>query len=129
MSMTTDKNTPEISGRRRQFKIKDNAVIYGGAIVVINHLGDAFPGKAGVGLVCVGIAEERGDTSKGDKTVTTKTGIFGLMKKSSEKITNADIGTRVYIVDDQTVSLSGSNRSPAGYIFDVSGDIVWVKIS
>ena len=129
MTITDDKNTPEISGKRRQFNIKGNTLIYGGSIVVVDRFGNAHAGKSTIGMNCVGIAEERADASKGDKTVTVKTGIFGLMKKSGENITHSNIGSRAYIVDEQTVSIVGTNRSSAGIIFDVSGDILWIKMT
>jgi hypothetical protein len=129
MTLSHDKNTPEINGHKRQFILKDNTVIYGGSLVAIDATtGKVEPATKKTGTFCIGIAEKRADTSKGDTSITVKTGIFGLFGKSGENISANHIGRDVYVVDEETVTLAPTGSSYAGKLFDVSGDIVWIRI-
>lgn len=101
--------------------------IFKGALVVL-QAGLAKPGFAATGLVAVGVADTfvaAGDSQRGFHALK---GTFAF-EQAGTPVTQAHIGQPAYIVDDQTVSLdtASNTRSPAGTIFDVTDDGVWIK--
>lgn len=132
-ALTQDRNTPVRSGDTRVFPVKGSTTIFTGALVAVDANDLAVPMSAATGLKGVGRAEERVDNSggsNGDKTVTVRTGIFRFNNSASaDAISQADIGDVCYGVDDNTVAKTdgSSSRSPAGAIFDVDAQGVWVE--
>lgn len=87
------------------YPMATNTVIYKGTIVAINAGGYAIPGTDTAGLLGVaGIAEEyvsNNPGANGAKKIKVRSGrAFDLTATS---ITQAMVGTIMYIVDDQTV--------------------------
>ena len=128
MTLSYDKNTPEIQGYKREAPIGKTTTIYAGSLVLIDSSGFAIPGKTATNHTCVGVAEKGANGSAGDTHVVVKSGIFGLQAYPNENLTRAAIGRTVYVTDEETVSINPRGRTPAGQIFDVSGDLIWVKI-
>jgi hypothetical protein len=65
----------------------------------------------------------------GDKTVTVRPGIYAWANSSGgDAITQAQVGSDCYIVDDQTVAKTDGTgtRSKAGTVLAVDSDGVWV---
>lgn len=134
MALSADRLTLSQEGGVRSFPVAAGKVIYAGALVVLNAAGFAQPGAAGTGLVAVGRAEGQFDNSQGaDGAITAKvrSGTFAYQSATgADQIGGANINATCYVVDDQTVALTngGNTRSPAGTVFQVDADGVWVRI-
>jgi len=107
------------------------AVIFKGALCVLDGDDDLAPGTSAVGLRVVGIAR---------RYVSNESGIAGaevgevrvdesprLLNDSVTPVTRADIGSDCYILDDETVSGDNTGRSRAGTVVDVDANGVWIK--
>lgn len=137
MAMTAlakDRDTPRRDGRVNKFPLDAGVKIYAGALVALDA-GYAVPGDEATGLIAVGRANHQADNtggSAGDEWVEVERGVFLFANDGS--ITQADVGSTAYIVDDQTVSADdgntgdGATRSPAGMILGVEAGGVWVEI-
>lgn len=134
-ALSADRSTPELlSPRERVLPVAASVKIYAGSIVCINAAGYATKGATATGLVAVGRAEEAVDNSTGaagDKSVRAKRGIFRFTNSAGgDAIGRAEIGSTCYVVDDQTVAKTSAanTRSPAGKVYDVDGQGVWVEL-
>ena len=106
--------------------------IFQGALVVMEG-GVAKPGKTGVGLVVLGVAEDTADNSggiAGAVAVTARRGTFRFANLGADALTAADIGKDAYLVDDQTVAKTSATdtRSVAGKVIDVDAAGAWVRV-
>jgi len=103
--------------------------IYRGAIVMHNAAGFLAPAATGAGSFFAGIAEEQvtNTGSAGDKNCKYKrTGVYLL---TSSGLAQADIGTKVYASDDQTLTTTSTNNVLVGQIVEfVSATSVWVSL-
>ena len=130
--LNTDRATPRRSGVDHSDPVKAGAVIWSGAIVVIDSAtGFAAPGSTALGLVVRGVADERVDNTGGANgaiNVATSVGVYRF--KNDTSVTRQHIGLPAYIVDDQTVASDNGagTRSAAGIIDDVDAHGVWVKL-
>ncbi|MDI3547895.1 MAG: hypothetical protein PWR10_1547 [Halanaerobiales bacterium] len=122
-ALTKDRNTPKRDGEFVVVTPKDGVTIYAGSIVAIDSNGELVPASDTAGIRVIGRAE---NYSEG-QPVTCRKGVFGYENDGS--ITSADIGSKCYIVDDQTVGKTTTNSIEAGVIFDVDDEGVWVKIN
>lgn len=106
-------------------------VIYRGAMVKHNAAGYLAPAAAESGAVFAGIAYEEKDNSAGSagdvKCLVMKKGSFLL---EGAGFSQADVGSKVYASDDQTISTTqGANEQEIGRIEEfVSATQVWVDI-
>lgn len=135
MALTKERQeTDERVASMREPGVAANAVIWAGALVVLNASGYAAPGSTATTLTAIGRAEQSVDNTggaNGDKSVRVKRGCFRFGNSAAaDEITAADIGNDAYIVDDETVAKTdgGTTRSVAGKIFDVDADGVWVEV-
>ena len=133
-ALAADRNTLREDGVFRSLPVEAAKLIYSGAIAMVNANGNAVPASAVPGLIAVGRAEVRADNTLGAAgaiTVKVRRGVFCLVNSSgADAITNANIGTTVYAVDDQTVALTngGNTRSAVGTVNHVDADGVWIEI-
>lgn len=133
-ALSADRATPtRLGGNHFEEAVAASQLIYTGSIVARNAAGYLVKGVTATGLVGVGVALERCDNSAGAAgAVTAKyariTARFAN-SASGDLITIADIGTRCFIVDDQTVAKTNgsSTRSPAGIVEAVDAQGVWVR--
>lgn len=134
-ALAGDRNTPERSGDHREIGAAAGAVLYAGAMAAVNAAGFAVPVTSAVGLKGAGRVENRIDNTggaAGAQRVKIRAGIFRYANSAAaDALSQADIGSDVYGVDDQTVAkTSASNtRSVVGKLFDVDDQGVWVKFS
>ena len=134
MPLTADRKTRQHEQRdRRTFGVGADEVIYAGALVAIDSTdGFLYAGAAGTTLVAVGMSQEFVDaTGLADGAVTCKVSTKASRWNNSagaEEITADDIGSLCYIVDDETVGETdaGGTLSPAGTVYQVDADGVWV---
>lgn len=126
-------DTRRREGNIRTYDVAADAVIYKGALVVLDA-GYLKPGFVDDAVTAVGVAKESVDNtdgSNGDLTCRVEKGVW-LFDNSADadEITAADIGAVCYIVDDRTVAKTSDTdaRSAAGVVDQVDDDGVWVRI-
>lgn len=113
-----------------------DAVIYQGALVVLNAAGNAIPGTtiAGGAAVTRGVAvagKSNTGGAIGAERIETRRGCFRFKNSAStDAITKAEIGDQVFVVDDETVAKTSNTnaRIVAGICRDVDAAGVWVEI-
>lgn len=113
-------------GRRFVDPVAAGAVIYRGSMVALNAAGDAIPAIP-TGTVMRGVSLVEADNSTGaagDVSVETDRGPYLVANNGS--IDRTDIGTDVYVVDDNTVGAAGT--LVAGKCLDVLPEGVVVEI-
>lgn len=134
-ALSGDRNTPQRSGDTRELGAAAGAVLFAGAMGAVNASGHAVPVTTATGLKGAGRVERRVDNTggaAGARRVVIRAGIFRYANSASaDAITQADIGSDCYGVDDQTVAKTSatSTRSVVGKVFDVDDQGVWVKFS
>ncbi|GHT93939.1 hypothetical protein FACS1894116_07050 [Betaproteobacteria bacterium] len=130
-ALTQAINVPRRDAVDFVFPVGEGVWIHAGALVAINATGYAVPGVTGTGLQGVGIAQASADNrtgEDGDITIKVRRGCFALDNSDGGgAITLANVGKACYIVDDQTVTLTASGKSPAGIVRDVNVNGVWVE--
>lgn len=109
------------------------AIIYSGAIVVLNGDDLAVPGTEATGLRAQGRATYGVDNSNGADGDVRIEARFDLAQRYDNDavapVTRAHIGSSAYIVDDHTVSSVATGRSVAGKVSDVDADGVWIDFT
>lgn len=121
-ALTKDRNTPRRSGEFVVLNPKDGVKIYAGSIAAIDGNGEALPASDTADLKVIG----RADNYSEGQPVTCRKGTFHYENDGS--ITVTDIGSKCYVVDDQTVGKTTTNSIEAGIVHDVDDQGVWVKI-
>ena len=117
-ALTADRDTHERVAEVRTFVA--GATIYAGALVALNASGKAVPASDTANLTVVGVAQF---PAASGEYVNVKSGCFAF---DASGITNAAIGSIVYVSDDHTVASSSTNSIAAGEVFEVDDDGVWV---
>ncbi|WP_339863207.1 hypothetical protein [Paremcibacter congregatus] len=130
-ALTKARDTKARAGRNIGLGVKSLAVIYAGSLVALDGA-YAAPGRTALGLKGLGRAKATVDNSSGsdgDVTVEIERGVFLFANEATDLITNADIGSDAYIVDDETVArTSGTNtRSVAGKVHEVTPSGVYIE--
>lgn len=137
-ALTQDKPTARRDGTSVAYPVAASVTIYAGAMVALDRHGNAVPaGHASANSPIMGIAQTGIDTqtTAGNATVTLERGVFLFDNdtSNSHKVTPLYIGTTVYALDDQTVTVnSNSNsRKAAGTVLALDNDkkSVWVTIN
>lgn len=123
------KNSPRTrvgKGRRFVDPVAASVQIFSGAMVALNAAGDAIPAiPAGTVMRGVALAEADNTTgAAGDATVESERGPF--LVASDGSLDRTDIGSDVYVVDDNTVGAAGT--LVAGKCLDVTPYGVVVEI-
>ena len=124
-ALTQDRPTPERDGRRVSDPLAAAAVIYAGALYVLDSAGAAAAATAAATTPVRAVATARASAAAGDSRVEGALGVFRF-DNDGDAITRADIGATVYVVDDQTVAKTGTAK--AGVVVDVDEAGVWVRI-
>ena len=132
-ALAQDRNTPRLEGDIRRGDVAASVKIYAGAIVMRDAQGNLTKGATATGAIGVGRAEALVDNSTGaagDLTLDYRPGVFRYANSAgADAIAKADIGAKVFIVDDQTVAKTDgtATRSPAGIVDNVDANGVWVR--
>ena len=133
---TTARNTPRGAAAHdqcRDYPVAAAVKIHAGTLVVLTAAGFAKPGEAATGLVTVGRARKSYDNTSGAAgafRVEVDEGVFPWVNSAAaDAITTANVGDRVYVVDDQTVALTNGTgtRSVAGIVRKVDAAGVWTQ--
>lgn len=103
-ALTAERITREFAGNLLALEVAAGSTIYAGAMVGIDG-GKAVPASATV--KAVGVAQ---NTAEAGKTVTVKSGVFAV---ENDDAAQAQVGTRVFVKDDQTVTKTGTAGTTA----------------
>lgn len=130
-ALSADRNTAMRVPKFLTLPVKTAVTCFAGAMAVLDGA-YVKPAVTATGLIAVGRFEARADNAtgaNGDISVDVQTGCFRWANSAgADEITAAEIGETCFIVDDQTVAKTSdsASRSPAGVIFDVDTQGVWV---
>ncbi len=131
VALTENRSTKKMADGARSGLLGASQTIFAGALLMRNASGHIIKGATATGSFGVGRAEAaQNSTTAGVTQQPFSEGVFQFANSTStDAIATADIGAVCYIVDDQTVAkTSGTNtRSPAGIIWDVDANGVWVR--
>lgn len=103
------------------YRVAATTTIYQGALVVLNA-GFAVGGTTATGLIAVGRADEKvvNSGSAGAKRVKVRQGVFPFNNATAgDACTTANVGSDVYVLDDNTVTITSTGRSKAGKLVDI----------
>ena len=110
-------------------KVKANAVIYKGALLVDKGTGYAEPGSGVAAYTFLGVAVENATGTADDGGVSVrvyKTGTFQYTKASAVQ---SDLGVEMFLHDDQTVGTSSTNTGSCGTCVEiVDGSTIKLRI-
>lgn len=144
MALSAERNTPSKSAVQRSSRgwpQKGSTKIYKGALVALNG-GYAAPGATATGRIAVGRAKRSTDTTGisdggvpkdlngnlySQALVEIEEGTFKWANSGTDAVVAADVGSTVYIEDDQTVSHTATGKSAAGKCVQLDSDGVWVE--
>jgi len=132
-ALTKDRATPYREGIEVEFPVAANAKIFAGSLVCANTSGYAAPAADAVGFKFVGVALEQVDNTGGangaKKVRLRRAGVFEF---DAASITQAMVGTAMFVVDDHTVddAAGPTNDIQVGvlvkYVADTKG---WIDIT
>lgn len=115
--------TPEeVLPARRAFDMAASAICPAGTIVGLNVSGNAGPADGTTFTTVVGVAERGVDNSLGAVAalrVTAIRSVFAGFATTGTAIDKTKIGSKVYAVDNQTLSLTSTSNAFAGYVDEV----------
>ena len=123
MPLTKDRNSAFRTGERFEFPAAAATKFFAGGMAAINSSGLCVKASASTGLNIRGIIEEQADNLLG-----LASAINVKVRTGSNTITKANIGSKCYAEDDQTVGNSSTGKSVAGIVMDVDSDGVWVDV-
>lgn len=125
-ALAADKKTEYREGVELEFLVKTSSQIYAGALVMVDADGLLIPGADTASCVFAGLALEN---VLGDGAKKCRVRVQGAVKVVTSGLTQAAVGEKAYLVDDQTVALvaTTTNDILCGRIvkFD-SATSVWV---
>jgi predicted RecA/RadA family phage recombinase len=132
-ALTKDRATPYRDGIEIDFPVAANTKIYAGSLVCANTTGYAVPAADTAGLKFAGVALEQADNTggaNGAKTVRLRRS--GVFEFDAASITQAMVGTAMYIVDDHTMddATGPTNDIRIGILVKYVADTIgWVDIT
>ena len=129
-ALAADRQTTEKSASLKSYPVAA-VVIYKGAMVCLNAAGYLTPAANTAGLSpVVGVADEKVDNSTGAAGAKNCRVLSGkAFKFAATSITQAMLGSMMYVVDDQTIDDTTTNGIPAGLLIEyVSVTEGWVLI-
>lgn len=130
-ALSADRNTAHRAGDLFEGPVAAATTCYVGALLVRDSSGNVEPGTTATGKTAVGRCEERADNSAGAAAAINakyRRGMFKFANSSGDPVTKANVGSSVYIEDDQTVCATGTGKSAAGIMHDIETDGVWVEV-
>jgi hypothetical protein len=132
-ALTKDRATPYRDGIEIDFPVAADIKIYAGSLVCANTTGYAVPAADTAGLKFAGVALEQADNTggaNGAKTVRLRRS--GVFEFDAASITQAMVGTAMYIVDDHTMddATGPTNDIRIGILVKYVADTIgWVDIT
>lgn len=129
-AQTAPRSTPRRDGTLLDFARAASVTLFPGAIACLNASGLVTPGAVATTLKALGRVKRQYADDSGAMRVEVERGTFKYGNSTAgDAITNADYGSQVFIVDDNTVAKTNgtSTRSVAGICRGVDSDGVWVE--
>lgn len=129
-----ERNTFKRDGLLIGLLVAAATLIEAGKIVAVNAAGYLVEASDAAGIIVVGIADQTIDNSagaNGDLTAVVKRGeLYLLANSATNPVTQADVGSNVYIEDDETVAVAAGpvNDIVCGKCLAVGADGVWTLI-
>ncbi len=133
-ALTKDRPTPERDGRLVADPLAVAAVIYAGAMYMLDADGNAVaaaPQAAATTLVVRAVARKRAVQAEGDAQTDGARGVFCFDNATAgDALARTDIGAACYALDDATVAKGhdANKRPKAGTVLDVDARGVWVRV-
>jgi hypothetical protein len=132
MALTAERGTLKKAKGPRSFPLAAGVKATKGGIAVL-AAGYAKSGVTALNLIAAGMFIETVDNTNGaagDKRADVEEGEFLFAIASADPVAQADVGSDVFIVDDETIAkTNGANtRSRAGKLTGIEGGQAWVKI-
>jgi len=128
---SADRNTTYREGLELEFLVKAATCIYGGSMVAVDSTGYAVPAANTAGYKFVGVALQQANNSTGaDGAIFVRVIITGVFQFTAVSISQANVWTEMYVVDDQTFSNADPGMGVkcgklAKYVSSTKG---WIKI-
>jgi hypothetical protein len=108
--------------------------IEAGKIVAVGADGYAVEASDAAGLIVIGIADETVDNTDGADGAASvnvrRKKVFCLKNSATAAVTQASVGSNVYVEDDETVAIAAGpdNDIVVGTCLALDSDGVWVEI-
>lgn len=129
-ALTRDRATPYREGIEIAYPVAQGAVIHAGSLVCVNSSGYAVPAADTAGLKLVGVAQEAVDNASGlDGATTVRVRRKGCFQFAATSITQAMVGSIMYVKDDQTFDDASTNLIVAGRLVGYESSVLgWLDI-
>lgn len=128
-ALTADRATQKRQGVIDEVGVAASTKIYAGSLVCRNTSGYAVPAANSSGLVFAGVAQEYVDNSAGaNDAVSVEVEKKGWHRFASSGLAITDLGRKLYISDDQTVTLTPGNVYCGRLVAWISATETWVDI-
>jgi hypothetical protein len=107
-ALTKDRATPYRDGIEIEFPVAANNKIYSGSLVCADTDGYAVPAQDSPGLKFLGVALEQVDNTEGASGAKiVRVRCAGVFEFDAASITQAMVGTSMYVTDDHTIDDGG----------------------
>lgn len=126
---TADIDTPEIKSPRflaGKFTVLNDAVLFAGAMLALDYADEIQPAADTAGLRVIGRCPLGMDNAADGLTSQVEQGLFQYANSATYPVPRSAIGQVCYVEDDATVGGFSTNLVPAGIVYDVDDDGVWV---
>jgi hypothetical protein len=127
---TADISTPEIKFPRflaAKLTVLNAAVLYAGAMLAVDYADEAQPAADTAGLKVLGRCPLGLDNADDGLETAIEQGIFQYANSATYPVPRSAIGQVCYVADDNTVAGWSTNLVPAGLVYDVDDNGVWVN--
>jgi hypothetical protein len=124
-----DIDTPEIKFPRTlvgKFTVLNDAVLFAGAMLAVDYTDEIQPAANTAGLRVVGRCPLGLDNAADGLASLVEQGVFQYANSTTYPIPRSAIGQVAYVEDDNTVAGYATHQVPAGLVYDVDDDGVWV---
>ena len=127
-----ERNTHFKDGQLLPFKLAAATEIEAGNMAAIDADGYAVMASDTASIVVAGVADETVDNTSGadgDKIIRVRRKkVFKFKNSSTSAVTQAQVGSNVYVEDSETVASATTNSIVAGVCMGIDTDGVWVEI-
>ncbi|MFH0902761.1 MAG: hypothetical protein V2A73_19190, partial [Pseudomonadota bacterium] len=131
-ALSKDRNTKaRHMGVLTTYLVAATTKIYNGSLVAVNSTGYLVPAADTAALKVVGRAEQQVDNSAGLDGALSCNVLEGVFRwvNGTATVTQAYVGLRCYVQDDQSVAITSTNDIVAGIVTEIDTSGVWVKTS
>ena len=126
-ALTKDRPTAQRAGALVADPLAAAAVIFAGAMYVLDGSGNATPATAAATTPVRAVARKRAVQAEGDALTDGELGVFCFANSAGgDEVTRLHIGLNAFAADDQTVANAGT--CVAGEVLDVDDGGVWVRV-